>query len=137
MGDYFAHWIKIGESAPDKTKLPKIFNVNWFRKSAEGKFLWPGYGDNIRVLQWIFERVSGKAAAEETPIGFVPKADSINTAGLNGVSENIPELIAVEKDKWADELELVKEQYATFGEHLPKELSAQVKAIEERFAKKN
>lgn len=137
MGDYFAHWIKIGESAPDKTKLPKIFNVNWFRKSAEGKFLWPGYGDNIRVLQWIFERVSGKAAAEETPIGFVPKADSINTAGLNGVSENIPELIAVDKNKWADELELVKEQYATFGEHLPKELSAQVKAIEERFAKQN
>jgi phosphoenolpyruvate carboxykinase (GTP) len=137
MGDYFAHWIKIGESAPDKTKLPKIFNVNWFRKSAEGKFLWPGYGDNIRVLQWIFERVSGKAAAEETPIGFVPKADSINTVGLNGVSENIPELIAVDKNKWADELELVKEQYATFGEHLPKELSAQVKAIEERFAKQN
>ncbi len=135
MGDYFAHWIKIGESAQDKTKLPKIFNVNWFRKSAEGKFLWPGYGDNIRVLQWIFERVSGKAAANETPIGFVPKADSINTVGLNGVAENIPELISVDKDKWADELELVKEQYATFGEHLPKELSNQVKAIEDRFAK--
>jgi phosphoenolpyruvate carboxykinase (GTP) len=137
MGDYFGHWIKIGETAPDKTKLPKIFNVNWFRKSAQGKFLWPGYGDNIRVLQWIFERVAGKAAANETPIGFVPKADSINTVGLNGVAENIPELIAVDKDKWADELELVKEQYATFGQHLPKELSNQVKAIEDRFAKQN
>jgi phosphoenolpyruvate carboxykinase (GTP) len=137
MGDYFAHWIKIGENAPDKTKLPKIFNVNWFRKSAEGKFLWPGYGDNIRVLQWIFERVDGKAEATETPIGFVPKADSINTVGLNGVANNIPELISVDKNKWADELELVKEQYAVFGEHLPKELSSQVKAIEERFAKQN
>lgn len=137
MGDYFGHWIKMGESAPDKSKLPQIFNVNWFRKSSEGKFLWPGYGDNIRVLQWIFERVSGKAAAIETPIGFVPEPNSINTVGLNGVAENMPELIAVEKDKWADELELVKEQYATFGDHLPKELSNQVKAIEDRFAKQN
>jgi phosphoenolpyruvate carboxykinase (GTP) len=134
MADYFAHWIKIGQMAPDKDKLPKIFNVNWFRKSAEGKFLWPGYGDNIRVLQWIFERVAGTAEANETPIGFVPKADSINVEGLNGVSKNIPELISVDKDKWADELQLVKEQYANFGDRLPKELSNQIEAIEERFA---
>ena len=135
MADYFGHWVNIGEIAPDKTKLPKIFNVNWFRKSAEGKFLWPGYGDNIRVLQWIFERVDGKAAANETPIGFVPKSDAINTEGLNGVAQSMPELVEVDKNKWADELELVKEQYAIFGDRLPKALSKQIEAIEARFAK--
>jgi phosphoenolpyruvate carboxykinase (GTP) len=135
MGDYFGHWVKIGENAPDKTKLPKIFNVNWFRKSAQGKFLWPGYGDNIRVLQWIFERVAGTAKADETPIGFVPQLGSINTAGLDGVEANMAELLTVNKDQWKDELDLVREQYATFGTHLPKELANQVTAIEARFEK--
>jgi len=135
MADYFGHWIEIGETAPDKKKLPKIFNVNWFRKNAEGKFLWPGYGDNIRVLQWIFERVDGDAAAVETPIGYVPNANSINTEGLKGVAQNLPELLSVDKNKWADELELVKEQYAIFGDRLPKELKDQIAAIKARFAK--
>ena len=135
MGDYFGHWVNIGENAPDKTKLPKIFNVNWFRKSAQGKFLWPGYGDNIRVLQWIFERVAGTAKADETPIGFVPQLGSINTAGLDGVEENMAELLTVNKDQWKDELDLVREQYAAFGTHLPKELANQVTAIEARFEK--
>jgi len=135
MGDYFGHWVKIGESAPDITKLPKIFNVNWFRKSAQGKFLWPGYGDNIRVLQWIFERVTGTAAAEETAIGYVPKLGSINTAGLEGVDANMPELLTVDKNQWKDELDLVREQYATFGSHLPEELAKQIIAIEQRFEK--
>ena len=135
MGDYFGHWIKIGETAPDKAKLPKIFNVNWFRKSAQGKFLWPGYGDNIRVLQWIFERVAGTAAADETAIGYVPKLGSVNTAGLEGVDANMPELLAVDKNQWKDELDLVREQYATFGSHLPKELAKQIIAIEQRFEK--
>jgi phosphoenolpyruvate carboxykinase (GTP) len=85
MGDYFGHWVSIGENAPDKAKLPKIFNVNWFRKSAQGKFLWPGYGDNIRVLQWIFERAIGAVGADETPIGYVPQLGSINTTGLEGL----------------------------------------------------
>jgi len=135
MGDYFGHWVKIGETAPDKTKLPKIFNVNWFRKSAQGKFLWPGYGDNIRVLQWIFERVEGKAAADETAIGYVPQLGSINTAGLEGVDANMPELLAVDKNQWKDELDLVREQYAAFGAHLPEELAKQIIAIEQRFEK--
>ena len=135
MADYFGHWITIGKNAPDNNKLPKIFNVNWFRKSAEGKFLWPGYGDNIRVLQWVFERVAGTAAANETAIGYVPTADSINTVGLNGVAENMPELLSVDKAKWADELELVKEQYAIFGDRLPVELTKQVEAIASRFEK--
>ncbi len=135
MGDYFGHWVTIGENAPDKAMLPKIFNVNWFRKSAQGKFLWPGYGDNIRVLQWIFERVVGTVAADETAIGFVPKLGSINTTGLVGVDENMPELLAVDKGQWKDELDLVREQYATFGTRLPKELAKQIIAIEERFEK--
>jgi len=135
MGDYFGHWINIGETAPDKAKLPKIFNVNWFRKSAQGKFLWPGYGDNIRVLQWIFERVAGTAKADETPIGFVPQLGSINTSGLVGVEDNMAELLTVDKGQWKDELDLVREQYAAFGSHLPKELANQVTAIEARFEK--
>lgn len=126
MGDYFGHWIKIGETAPDKTKLPKIFNVNWFRKSVQGKFLWPGYGDNIRVLQWIFERVEGKATADETAIGYVPRLGSINTVGLDGVEASMPELLAVDKGPWKDELDLVHEQYAAFGTHLPQELANQL-----------
>src|SRR5512133_1301685 len=135
MGDYFGHWVTIGENAPDKAKLPKIFNVNWFRKSAQGKFLWPGYGDNIRVLQWIFERVEGTAKANETAIGYVPQLGSINTSGLNGAAANMAELLTVNKDQWKDELDLVREQYAAFGAHLPKELANQVTAIEARFEK--
>jgi phosphoenolpyruvate carboxykinase (GTP) len=135
MGDYFGHWVTIGETAPDKAKLPKIFNVNWFRKSAQGKFLWPGYGDNIRVLQWIFERVVGTAAADETAIGFVPQLGSINTVGLSGVDANMPELLTVDKGLWKDELDLVREQYASFGSTLPQELANQVTAIEARFEK--
>jgi phosphoenolpyruvate carboxykinase (GTP) len=133
MGDYFAHWVGIGEAAPDKTKLPKIFNVNWFRKSAQGKFLWPGYGENIRVLQWIFERTAGTITAIETPIGFVPELGSINTEGLDGVEENMIELLAVDKGQWKDELDLVREQYAAFGTHLPQELVEEITAIEARF----
>ncbi len=133
MGDYFGHWVTIGENAPDKAKLPKIFNVNWFRKSTQGKFLWPGYGDNIRVLQWIFERAIGTAAADETPIGYVPQLGSINTVGIESVDANMPELLAVSKEQWKDELDLVREQYAAFGSTLPKELANQVLAIEERF----
>jgi phosphoenolpyruvate carboxykinase (GTP) len=133
MGDYFGHWISIGNGAPDKAKLPKIFNVNWFRKGADGKFLWPGYGDNIRVLQWVFERLEGKASATETPIGYVPQLGSINTSGLQGVEENMAELLTVDKNEWEHELELVREQYASFGTHLPKELAKQIHAIEARF----
>jgi phosphoenolpyruvate carboxykinase (GTP) len=135
MGDYFGHWVKIGENAPDKSKLPAIFNVNWFRKSSEGKFLWPGYGDNIRVLKWIFERVEGKANARETAIGYVPAEDSLDINGLNGIEKNVPELLAVEKDKWFDELELINEHYAKFGDRLPKEMKDQLNRLVERLQK--
>lgn len=133
MGDYFGHWVKIGEAAPDKAKLPQIFNVNWFRKSAEGKWLWPGYGDNIRVLKWIFERTEGTAAAEETAIGMVPKADAIDVSGLKGVAENMPELVSVSKEAWADEVALIEEHYAKFGDRLPKELKKEFEDLKARL----
>lgn len=133
MGDYFGHWVKIGENAPDKSKLPAIFNVNWFRKSSEGKFLWPGYGDNIRVLKWIFERVEGTAKARETAIGYVPSQESLDVSGLNGIENDIPELLAVEKDKWLDELELINEHYAKFGDRLPKAMKDQLNLLVDRL----
>jgi phosphoenolpyruvate carboxykinase (GTP) len=135
MGDYFGHWVKIGEIAPDKHKLPKLFNVNWFRKSSEGKFLWPGYGDNIRVLKWIFERTENADIALETPIGYVPKAGSIDVTGLNDAVRNIQELIKVDKDEWLAELKLINDHYALFGERLPSEMKRQLEGLTFRLNK--
>jgi len=135
MGDYFGHWVKIGETAPDKTKLPKIFNVNWFRKTAEGKFLWPGYGDNIRVLKWIFERVDNTSDADQTAIGYVPKANAIDIHGLSGVAEKMSELLKVDKNDWNNEVILIKEHYAKFGERLPKEMRKQFDQLIDRLSK--
>jgi phosphoenolpyruvate carboxykinase (GTP) len=134
MGDYFGHWVKIGESAPDKSKLPMIFNVNWFRKNAEGKFLWPGYGDNIRVLGWIFDRTEGVDNAVETAIGLVPKKDSINIDGLAGQAAKMDEVLAVDKAAWKDECELIAEHQEKFGAQLPKEMKAQFEALKARLA---
>lgn len=134
MGDYFAHWIKMGNVAPDKAKLPKAFFVNWFRKSAEGKWLWPGYGDNIRVLAWIFDRCDGKAAAKETAIGFVPTEDAIDCSGLKGVAENMKELTSVDKDAWLKEVETIKEHYAKF-DRLPSEMNDQLAGLVSRLNK--
>ena len=133
MGDYFGHWVKIGENAPDKTKLPKIFNVNWFRKGPDGKFLWPGYCDNIRVLKWIFERVEGVAAANETAIGLVPVKGSIDTEGLQGVAEKMDEILKVDKTEWLDECTLIAEHQQIFGERLPKEMEQQYVALKNRL----
>jgi len=134
MGDYFAHWIKIGNVAPDKAKLPKAFFVNWFRKSAEGKWLWPGYGDNIRVLAWIFDRCDGKSAAKETAIGYVPTEDAIDCSGLKGVAENMKELTSVDKDAWLKEVETIKEHYSKFDK-LPTEMNSQLTSLVARLNK--
>ena len=134
MGDYFAHWIKIGETAPDKNKLPKIFNVNWFRKGADGKFLWPGYGDNIRILKWIFERVEGSADAAETPIGFVPKKESIDISGLSNQEDKMGEILKVDKSEWQAECELIAEHQKIFGDRLPKEMVRQYDKLKQRLA---
>ena len=135
MGDYFGHWVSIGANAPNKDRLPKIFNVNWFRKGADGKFLWPGYGDNIRALKWIFERVSGQGEAVETPIGYVPSANAIDLSGLDGVASKMSEILKVDKKEWLDECELITEHQAQFGDKLPSEMVNQFEKLKARLNK--
>ena len=134
MADYFGHWLTIGKNAPNPEALPKIFNVNWFRKDENGKWLWPGYGDNMRVLAWIFGRCEGTAAATETAIGYVPTVDGIDISGLTVTKEDIAELVKVDKALWKDELELIKEQQVSLGDRYPKELKNQVELLEARLA---
>ena len=120
MGDYFKHWIEMGEKTPNK---PKIFNVNWFRTDDEGNFMWPGFGDNLRVIDWILDRCEDKVDAVETPIGYVPKAEDINIEGLKGVTKKeIEELLAIDKDAWKKETEGIESFYKELGERVPKEL---------------
>ncbi len=132
MGDYFKHWLEIGKK--EGAKLPKIFCVNWFRKTADGKWLWPGYGDNSRVLKWIFERCDGEGKADETPIGYVPALDAIDRTGTDVTEDDMKQLLAIDKEGWKKELETISEHYAKF-DRLPAELEAQRKALEERFSK--
>lgn len=123
MGDYFQHWIDVGKAAPSEDVLPKIFYVNWFRKTKDGKWLWPGYGDNSRVLKWVFECCDGTAKTVDTPIGIMPTLDAIDRP--EGVSEeDMKELVSVDKEGWLKEVEDIKtNHYPKFGSHLPKELS--------------
>jgi len=131
MGDYFAHWLKIGTST-SASKLPKLFYVNWFRQD-QGKFLWPGYGENSRVLKWIFERCDGKVHAKETPIGRIPEVADLDTSGLNMPAADVEALLKVDIEGWLAEVPLIKEHFAHFGSHLPDELNAEVKKLEERL----
>ncbi|HEX3796117.1 MAG TPA: phosphoenolpyruvate carboxykinase (GTP), partial [Acidimicrobiales bacterium] len=133
MADYFAHWLRIGAEAPDRDALPKIFYVNWFRKGADGKFLWPGYGENSRVLEWIFNRVTDKAEAVETPIGAVPTPAAIDTTGLDVSREQMEELLRVDTEGWRAEVPLIKEYYAQFGDRLPSALADQADALGQRL----
>jgi phosphoenolpyruvate carboxykinase (GTP) len=119
MADYFGHWLEMGKKIP---KPPKIFHVNWFRKGADGKFLWPGFGENVRVLKWILERVEGRGGAEETPIGFVPSRNALTLDGLNLSSETIDELLEVDPEDWEQELVDSKEFLQKFGSRLPREI---------------
>jgi phosphoenolpyruvate carboxykinase (GTP) len=130
MGDYFAHWLKIGLCA---SKLPKIFYVNWFRQDKNGKLLWPGYGENSRVLKWIFERCDGSVHAKETPIGRIPEVADLDTSGLDLPAANVAELLSVDIDGWLAELPSIKGHFAHFGTHLPEGLALEVKALEERI----
>jgi len=132
VNDYLQHWLDMGKKT-DESKLPKIFYVNWFRKSSDGKFLWPGFGENSRVLKWIVERVSGAGKAVKTPIGYMPTLDAIDTEGLDVSKEDMEELLKVDKELWLNEVESIKEHYAQFGEKLPKELRAQLEALEKRL----
>jgi phosphoenolpyruvate carboxykinase (GTP) len=134
MADYFAHWLRIGASASDPATLPRLYYVNWFRKDAEGRYLWPGYGENSRVLQWIFERTAGGGEAVSTPIGNVPAPGAIDTDGLDVSKEDMLELLRVERTEWRDEVPLIRAFYASFGDHLPPALADQVDALENRLS---
>jgi phosphoenolpyruvate carboxykinase (GTP) len=133
MGDYFAHWLEIGE-ATDADKLPKLFWVNWFRRADDGGFLWPGFGDNSRVLKWVVERVAGGGEAVDTPIGRVPGDGAIDTSGLDIDAATLAKLVEVDADSWRQELPQLEEHYRSLGDHVPTELREQLTELEKRLA---
>ena len=132
MADYFAHWLTFSERF-DEDKLPKIFYVNWFRKGTDGRWLWPGYGENSRVLEWVFERTAGRGDAVETPIGFVPSMSALNVEGLNVTVADMSELLTVHHDEWRHEVPRIREHFAEFGDELPAKLHAEVARLEAKL----
>ncbi len=129
MGDYFGHWLSMAETDPQA--LPRIYLVNWFRRGADGGFVWPGYGENVRVLSWIIDRLEGRAAGSETPLGLIPKPEDFEVEGLD-LSENwFDQLFSMDKEELIAEVDLIREHYARFAEHLPKQLAAQFNEFEE------
>src|SRR5579863_5300268 len=133
MADYFAHWLTFSERF-DETKLPKIFYVNWFRKGDDGRWLWPGYGENSRVLEWVFERSAGRGDAVETPIGFVPTPTALDVEGLNVTAADMTELLTVHRHEWSEEVPLIREHFAQFGHDLPTKLHDEVDRLESQLA---
>jgi phosphoenolpyruvate carboxykinase (GTP) len=133
MGDYFAHWLEIGQ-ATDAEKLPKLFWVNWFRKGEDGSFLWPGFGDNSRVLKWVVERLEGTADAVETAIGRVPTADALDMSGLDIAPSTVETLLSVDNEAWRQEIPQIEGHYASIGERLPAELRDELNELEKRLA---
>jgi phosphoenolpyruvate carboxykinase (GTP) len=132
MADYFAHWLEIGHR--EGAVLPRVFYVNWFRKdTSDGRWLWPGFGENARVLEWVFRRCDGAVEADDTPIGRVPTAGGLNTDGLALADEDLAELLRVDAAEWLPEIEPIREFYVKFGDKLPGELPAQLDALEERL----
>jgi phosphoenolpyruvate carboxykinase (GTP) len=131
MGDYFGHWLANGRR--EGAKLPRIFMVNWFRKDADGNFLWPGFGENSRVLAWVFERCDDQGGAEETAMGLVPSEDALDTSGLDLPDGAMRKLLAVDPEEWRAQLPRLREHFATFGDKLPNELAEQLEALERRL----
>ena len=133
MADYFAHWLAIGKNT-DTAALPKIFFVNWFRRDDDGRFLWPGYGENSRVLKWVFERVAGTAGALETPIGLLPNDGDLDINGMSIADDDLRALLAVDTAGWSDAIPQIREHYAQFDGKMPAQLSMALDALEERLA---
>ena len=131
MGDYFAHWLAVGARGGDR--MPRVYYVNWFRKDSDGNFLWPGYGENSRVLKWIFERCAGTAAAVKTAIGYLPSEEALDTEGLKIEAAVLSELLRVDTDGWKAEIPLIREHYAQFGDRLPRGLADELDALESRL----
>ncbi len=134
IGDYIKHWLSFDKKT-DESKLPKIFYVNWFRKTTDGKWLWPGYGENSRVLKWVFERTEGSSKAVETPIGYVPSVDGLDTSGLSISRENIEQLLKVDVTDWKKEIGSIREHFSKFGDRLPKAVWDELAALETRLAR--
>lgn len=133
MGDYWAHWLEMGKKLGENA--PKIFNVNWFKTDDEGRFIWPGFGDNMRVLDWIIERCEGNADAVETPIGYEPKAEDINIKGLEDITlDTVKDLLDVDKELWETEAEGIEEFFKKFGDKLPKEMTDELNKLKSRLA---
>ena len=132
MADYFAHWLAIGDNA-DVAKLPQLYWVNWFRRDEDGGFLWPGFGENSRVLKWVLERLNGEADGVETPIGIVPTVDGIDTSGLDLDADTMRQLVSIDPTAWRGEVELIRDHYAVFGRQLPSRLVAQLDELERRL----
>ena len=130
MADYFAHWIRMGTAVPNP---PRMFHVNWFRQDDQGRFIWPGFGENMRVLRWILERCQGKGAAVESPIGMLPTTDGIDRGGLDVDDRTMTELLSVSRDDWKAEAAGVGEFFAKFDGRLPDEMERQRQALEKRL----
>ncbi len=133
MGDYLQHWLNIGKMST-ADKLPRIYNVNWFRKNAQGKFMWPGFGDNSRVLKWVVERLSGTTEAVNTPIGKLPAPGAIDTNGIDVSADDMTELLRVDKEGWLAEIESIKVNYKSYGNRLPAELAEELAKLEKNLA---
>jgi phosphoenolpyruvate carboxykinase (GTP) len=131
MGDYFGHWLEIGKHPG--AKLPKIYYVNWFRQDENGQYLWPGYGDNSRVLKWIFERCEGEAHAEDTPVGRIPARGELDLEGLDIPAQNMEKLLHIDVNGWLGEIPLIREYFTKFGNHLPEGLQTEVTLLEQRL----
>lgn len=136
MGDYFAHWLEMGRSSKADL-LPRVYYVNWFRKNAKGEFLWPGFGENIRVLKWIFERTTNKASAVESAIGYLPTESSLDISGLQVTPEAIKDLLKVDAESWKKEIDTLRRYFQIFGERLPSELIKELDSIDARLNKLN
>ncbi len=132
MGDYFRHWLAMGENA-EASKLPRIYTVNWFRQDNEGKWLWPGFGENSRILKWIFERTDGEKHADETPIGYLPKEGALDLNGLSLSPKDLKELLTVDKKGWQNEIAELKDYFTLFGNRLPEEFKEEVRDLEKRL----
>jgi phosphoenolpyruvate carboxykinase (GTP) len=135
MGDYFGHWLSVGRSASDPAKLPRLYYVNWFRKDAAGRFVWPGFGENIRVLKWIVERLLGEAEAVETPIGLLPAAGSLDLDGLEISRADLDLLLTVDRQAWKLEADQIPEFFHGFGDHLPARLRELQQELIDRLGK--
>jgi phosphoenolpyruvate carboxykinase (GTP) len=133
MGDYFGYWLRLAQTAPDPARLPRLFYVNWFRKNALGKFVWPGFGENIRVLKWIIQRLSGEAAAVTTPIGYLPAPGALDLDGLDISQADLDLLLTVDTQAWKQEAEQIPEFFDGFGGHLPARLWEQHQELVDRL----